>query len=134
MESTKESGKLYQDQIYGTKVLTPLAVAIIDTPEFQRLAGLKQLGFANVSYRGAEHTRFAHSIGTYFLSRTIMRRLIQNHERLGLNHPGEHLSKCFRIVPRKSYPDDVKFQEIPVSYQSLMARFDRSCKHSSITS
>jgi hypothetical protein len=29
--------KLYQDEIYGSKELTPLATAIIDTPEFQRL-------------------------------------------------------------------------------------------------
>ena len=39
-----ELGKLYQDQLYGAKVLGPLAVAVIDTLEFQRLAGLRQLG------------------------------------------------------------------------------------------
>lgn len=65
LEKGKERGfKLYQDQLYGTKVLTPLAVAIIDTPEFQRLAGLRQLGFTDVTYRGAQHTRFSHSVGT----------------------------------------------------------------------
>jgi len=35
-EKHKEHGKLYTDQLYKTKILTPLAVAIIDTPEFQR--------------------------------------------------------------------------------------------------
>jgi HD superfamily phosphohydrolase len=34
----KEIGKLYQDPIYGAKVLSPFAVAIIDSPEFQRLS------------------------------------------------------------------------------------------------
>ena len=29
--------KLYQDEVYGTKELSPLAVAVMDTPEFQRL-------------------------------------------------------------------------------------------------
>src|SRR5437879_10304060 len=88
----REHGKLYQDEIYGAKVLTPLASAIISTPEFQRLAGLRQLGFAELSYRGATHTRFAHSIGTFFLTRTILRRIVQNHERLSLRSE-EHTSE-----------------------------------------
>lgn len=99
----RERGKLYQDRLYGTKVLGPLAVAIIDTPEFQRLAGLRQLGFAYQSYRGAQHTRFEHSIGTYFLSRTILRRIVQNHDRLMLDHPGgeELISDRFATYPPK---------------------------------
>jgi len=112
-----EGGKLYQDQIYGAKVLTPLAVEIIDTPEFQRLGGIKQLGFANVAYRGAENTRLAHSIGTYFVTRTIMRRIVQNHERFGFEffeHPGKHLSEDFRLIPRNAYdgepPDKISHQ------------------------
>lgn len=98
----REAGKLYQDPLYGAKVLTPLAVAVMDTPEFQRLAGLKQLGFAEVTYRGAHHTRLEHSVGTYFITRTIMRRIVQNHERLELDHPGdgEFLSDRFRMVPQ----------------------------------
>src|SRR5712691_9688215 len=94
--------KLYQDQLYGAKVLSPLAVAIIDTPEFQRLAGLKQLGFSNVVYRGAHHTRFEHSVGTHFVSRTMMRRIAQNHERFNFSHPGSFVSERFRLVPENS--------------------------------
>lgn len=94
-----EEGKLYQDPIYGAKVLSPLAVAIMDTAEFQRLNDLRQLGFADLVYRGAKHTRFSHSVGTYFISRTICRRILQNHERLGLQHPGASISERFRLVP-----------------------------------
>ncbi|HVB38523.1 MAG TPA: hypothetical protein VND92_08290 [Vicinamibacterales bacterium] len=90
-----ERAKLYQDQLYGTKVLDPLAVAVIDTPEFQRLAGLRQLGFADRVYRGATHTRFEHAVGSCFLSQTLLRRLAHNHERLGLPHPGRFLSPRF---------------------------------------
>jgi len=99
---TGEIGKLYQDRLYGTKVLSPLALAIIDTPEFQRLAGVRQLGFADFAYRGATHTRFEHSVGTYFITRTIMRRIVQNHERLGLDHPGQYVSARFRFIPRNA--------------------------------
>jgi uncharacterized protein len=102
-EKYREYGKLFQDQIYGTKVLTPLAVAVVDTPEFQRLAGMKQLGFSDVMYRGAQHSRFCHSIGTYFLTRTIMRRIVQNHERLDLGHPGKFLPDCYSQLPYNAY-------------------------------
>ena len=107
-----QQGKLYQDPLYGAKVLSPLAVSLIDTPEFQRLARLKQLGFSELVYRGAHHTRFEHSVGTYCMSRTIMRRLVQNHERLGLDHPGELLPDAFHEVPRnaKRSQDDITFQ------------------------
>ncbi len=111
-----EHGKLYQDQLYGTKFLSPLAVAVIDTPEFQRLSGLKQLGFTDFVYRGAQHTRFCHSVGTYFLTRTIMCRIAQNHERLRLPHPGQDLPDCFSIVPDNAYPPNAG--TIPVSHQS----------------
>jgi hypothetical protein len=119
LEKHKEYGKLYQDQLYGTKILYPLAIAIIDTPEFQRLSGLSQLGFAHVVYRCAQHTRFTHSIGTYLLSRMIMRRIVQNHERLGLQHPGEELPECFCIIPFNAYPEEIMAKkEITLSNQS----------------
>jgi HD superfamily phosphohydrolase len=111
----RESGKLYQDQIYGAKTLSPLAVAVIDSPEFQRLGGLRQLGFSDVVYRGARHSRLEHSIGTYLICRQIMRRIVQNHERLNLEHPGKHVSAKYRQFPANS--------ELDPTTNSLQARW-----------
>ncbi|MCC6671944.1 MAG: HD domain-containing protein [Planctomycetes bacterium] len=52
-----------RDPVHGDVELTREEVRIVDTPEFQRLRGIKQLGFAYLVYPGATHTRFEHSIG-----------------------------------------------------------------------
>jgi HD superfamily phosphohydrolase len=40
------SGKLIRDAVYGDIHLGALEIELIDTPEFQRLRGIKQLGTA----------------------------------------------------------------------------------------
>lgn len=47
-------------------------VRIMDSPIFQRLKGIKQLGFSDMVFPTAVHTRFSHSIGTaYLCARTL---------------------------------------------------------------
>lgn len=92
--------KLYQDEVYGTKELSPLAVALIDTPEFQRLSHIYQLGFTHAVFRGANHRRFDHSVGTYFMLRTLMRRIVQNHARFYSSDPKAFAHPGLRLSPR----------------------------------
>lgn len=56
-------GKLIVDSIHGDIRLTDEERRVVDTASFQRLRSLKQLGMGQVTYPGATHTRFAHSIG-----------------------------------------------------------------------
>lgn len=104
--------KLYQDEIYGSKELSPLAVALIDTPEFQRLGHIYQLGMTYTIFRGANHRRLDHSIGTYFMSRTLMRRIVQNHARYhpidfdAFAHPGQCLSPRLYLKAPATAPED----------------------------
>ncbi|KAL1281510.1 hypothetical protein QQF64_000313, partial [Cirrhinus molitorella] len=62
------SGKIFNDPIYGQFELPDLLVKIIDTPQFQRLRHIKQLGGAYLVYPGATHTRFEHSLGSAYLA------------------------------------------------------------------
>jgi len=51
------------DVLYGFIPLTECEQKIINSPFFQRLRWIKQLGFSNYIFPGAEHNRFAHAIG-----------------------------------------------------------------------
>src|SRR5207302_1248300 len=49
--------------------------AIIDTPAFQRLRYVRQLGHAFLVYPGATHTRFEHALGAYHLACRVTKEL-----------------------------------------------------------
>jgi HD superfamily phosphohydrolase len=45
---------------------------VIQSSQFQRLRRIKQLGFSELVYPGATHTRFAHSVGVFHTARKLM--------------------------------------------------------------
>ncbi len=47
-------------------------LALINTPEVQRLRRVRQLGLTNLVYHGAEHSRFVHSLGATAMARRMM--------------------------------------------------------------
>ncbi|XP_078026100.1 deoxynucleoside triphosphate triphosphohydrolase SAMHD1-like [Epinephelus lanceolatus] len=67
--------KVFNDPIHGHMTLHPLLVKIIDTPQFQRLRNIKQLGGAYFVYPGASHNRFEHSIGVGHLAGELAKAL-----------------------------------------------------------
>ncbi len=64
--------KKLRDAVHKDIRLDPPLVAAMDTPEMQRLRGIRQLGAAYYVYPGAHHTRFEHGLGTYWMARRIM--------------------------------------------------------------
>ncbi|XP_053353441.1 deoxynucleoside triphosphate triphosphohydrolase SAMHD1-like isoform X1 [Clarias gariepinus] len=67
--------KVFNDLIHGHIELHPLLVRIIDTPQFQRLRNIKQLGGAYFVFPGASHNRFEHSIGVAYLAGCLVKAL-----------------------------------------------------------
>ena len=67
--------KHIHDSIHNYIPLSTFAVHIIDNPKFQRLRHLKQLGACFYVFPNATHTRFEHSIGTYYLAKQLIHTL-----------------------------------------------------------
>lgn len=66
-----------RDPVHGTIILNSGETKIVDSPEFQRLRAIKQLGFADVSFPGATHTRFLHSIGVCHLAGIVFDQIFK---------------------------------------------------------
>ena len=77
--ASTEDWKIFNDPVHGSIKIHPLLVAIIDTPPFQRLRDVKQLGGSYWVFPGACHNRFEHSIGTSHLCGKLLRALQEKH-------------------------------------------------------
>ncbi|MGA0198686.1 MAG: HD domain-containing protein [Prochlorotrichaceae cyanobacterium] len=75
--------RIYHDPLHGAITLfngdatEALLIRLIDTPEFQRLRRIRQLGPASLTFHGAESSRFTHSLGVMALARRAMDALEQ---------------------------------------------------------
>ena len=67
-----------RDPVHGDVYLSHEEIAVLDTPEMQRLRGVRQLGTAYLAYPGALHTRFDHSIGTLHLTQRLIEAINLN--------------------------------------------------------
>jgi len=82
--------RIYRDSVHNIiRVNTDtaegrLVISLIDTPEFQRLRRIRQLGLAYFAYQAAEHSRFTHSLGAFHLASRMIAKL-----RLGYDTPAE---------------------------------------------
>jgi hypothetical protein len=66
--AARDAQRTVRDPVWQNIQLDAAAAAIVDTPEFQRLRRVKQLGFAHLVYPGAIHTRFLHALGVHHLT------------------------------------------------------------------
>ena len=74
------SRKLIRDAVHGDIEMGSLEVELMDTPEFQRLRGIKQLGTAYLVFPSAVHTRFEHSLGTSWMAHRIVEAVRRTRE------------------------------------------------------
>lgn len=70
--------KIIGDSVHGQINVHPLLIKIIDTPQFQRLRYIKQLGTLCYVYPTGNHSRFEHSIGTSHIAGLLMEHFRRN--------------------------------------------------------
>uniref|UniRef100_A0A8C2WBN6 Deoxynucleoside triphosphate triphosphohydrolase SAMHD1 n=1 Tax=Chinchilla lanigera TaxID=34839 RepID=A0A8C2WBN6_CHILA len=77
--------QVINDPIHGHIELHPLLIRIIDTPQFQRLRYIKQLGGGYYVFPGASHNRFEHSLGVGYLAGCLVRELCDKQPELQIS-------------------------------------------------
>lgn len=85
--------KSIRDPIHGFIELNEWEKSIIDHPVFQRLRRIKQLGWTDMVYPSANHTRFEHSLGVMFIATKMYDNIVKKSEdilieRLSYNKAG----------------------------------------------
>ena len=70
-----ETAAEIRDPIHGYIYISKDEKDIIDNPIFQRLRRIRQLSGAHITYPGAQHTRFDHSIGAMHLAKLATKRI-----------------------------------------------------------
>ena len=74
---------IIRDPLWNNVRVDDAAMRLIDTPAFQRLRYVRQLGWVYLVYPGATHSRFEHAVGTYHLARRALSLLEEGGEDLG---------------------------------------------------
>ncbi|MCX8103701.1 MAG: HD domain-containing protein [Candidatus Bipolaricaulota bacterium] len=120
--------KVFRDPVHNLigfdKERDALVLQLIDTPQFQRLRNIRQLGVTSLVYPGATHTRFSHALGTAFLMKRVLehfhelnpppalQRILDEHRELllaaallhDLGHlPFSHLLEEFTHIPHEDW-------------------------------
>ncbi|MCB9640739.1 MAG: HD domain-containing protein [Myxococcales bacterium] len=64
-----------RDPLHKSIELSEAEMGMLRDPAYQRLRGIKQIGFAEIPYPGATHTRYLHSIGVGAVATRMWRTL-----------------------------------------------------------
>ena len=101
LSATRESFDIHiRCPIHGTLLVSQREIKLIDHPAFQRLRNIKQLGFADLSFPGATHSRYSHSLGAMHIATRVFDRLFPPLPDAGIPDLPERVRFRFRQAVR----------------------------------
>lgn len=118
---------ILRDPVHGDIELTKDELRLVDTAEFQRLRGIKQLGSASLVYPGAVHTRFEHSIGTLHVCEHLLDACNKNAARdpAGCHRVGDDERRVLRIAALLHDVTHIPYGHNIEDQTGLLPRHDR---------
>ena len=135
--------RTYHDPLHGAIALDrqdpveQLLIRLIDTPAFQRLRRVRQLGAASLTFHGAESSRFTHALGVMELTRKAFDLLVKRYPSLAsqratvlcaallhdIGHgPYSHTAEAIFKTHHEHWTRRIIGESAPV--QALLAEFD----------
>jgi uncharacterized protein len=121
--------EVIRDPLWSTIRLDPVAARVIDSPEFQRLRKVRQLGLAYLVYPGAHHTRFDHALGVYHLARQTLAILAERGELEDVDPVDRSLVPYAALLhdighlPFSHALEELETSQVPVHHEELTGRF-----------
>ncbi len=89
--------KIVHDNLWGTILLHPVEVALLDTPLLQRLRRIHQTGAVYFTYPSARHSRFEHSLGVLAQASSLLDALQAKNPKLMHEHFKEEI-RCAALL------------------------------------
>ena len=133
IKSARRSERRIRDPLHGLVVFggsndpernetDRIAWRLIDTREFQRLRRIRQLGFSDLVYPGATHSRLAHSIGVY----CIARRLV---DLIELRKESDHDPNRARVALLAALLHDIGHGPFSHAFEAVAEALNRGKRH-----
>jgi len=115
--------EIIRDPLWNNVRVDRLALRLVDSPAFQRLRYVRQLGLAFLVYPGATHSRFEHALGAYHLAGTTLAMLAEGGG-LGRVAPDEpEIVRAAALLHDVGhYPFSHALEEIGVVHHEQVAR------------
>ena len=114
--------EIIRDPVWNNIRVDPLALRLVDTPAFQRLRYVRQLGLAFLVYPGATHTRFEHALGAYHLSRIAMSLIRERGELAGVSDEECCITSIAALLHDIGhYPFSHALEEIGATHHEVVA-------------
>jgi len=115
--------EIIRDPLWNNIAVDALAMRLVDTPAFQRLRYVRQLGLAFLVYPGATHSRFEHALGTYHLARRALALLEERGELMGISRGACEIVRLAALLHDIGhYPFSHALEEIGALHHEEVAR------------